>query len=95
MRVYLHRALRKAGISFSTQQPLLGRYVADILITQKPVVIEADGNMHLHAKSRERDAQRDADMRAAGYKVYRFAGGPSAGCRRMHPSGDRGGRPHP
>ena len=54
LETYLHRALRKAGISFSTQRQLLGRYVADILITQKPVVIEADGNMHLHAKSRER-----------------------------------------
>jgi very-short-patch-repair endonuclease len=75
LETFLHRALRKAGISFSTQQPLLGRYVADILITQKPVVIEADGNMHLHAKSRERDARRDADMRAAGYEVFRFAGG--------------------
>ncbi len=72
---YLHRALRKEGVSFSTQQPILGRYVADILITQKPVVIEADGNMHLHARARERDAQRNADMRAAGYEVFRFPGG--------------------
>ena len=75
LETYLHRALRKAGISFSTQRQLLGRYVADILVTQKPVVIEADGNMHLHAKARERDAQRDADMRAAGYGVFRFPGG--------------------
>ena len=74
----LHRALRKAGISFSTQRQILGRYLADILITQKPVVIEADGNMHLHAKSRERDAQRDADMREAGYEVFRFTGKPIA-----------------
>ena len=84
---HLHLALRKAGISFSTQQPLLGRYVADILVTQEPVVIEADGNMHLHAKRRELDAQRDADMRAAGYKVFRFAGGPicrdADGCIRQ------------
>jgi very-short-patch-repair endonuclease len=72
---YLHRALRKAGISFSTQRQLLGRYVADILITQKPVVIEADGNMHLHVKRRERDARRNADMREAGYEVFRFPGG--------------------
>jgi len=72
----LHRALRKAGISFSTQRQILGRYVADILITQKPVVIEADGNMHLHAAMRERDAQRDADMRDAGYEVFRFTGKP-------------------
>jgi very-short-patch-repair endonuclease len=73
---FLHNALRKAGISFSTQQRILNRYLADILITQKPVVIEADGNMHLHAKSRERDAERDAGMRAAGYLVFRFAGKP-------------------
>ena len=74
LEIYLQRALRKAGISFSTQRQLLGRYVADILVTQKPVVIEADGNMHLHAVQRAKDAQRDADMRAAGYEVYRFHG---------------------
>jgi very-short-patch-repair endonuclease len=72
---YLHRALRKAGISFSTQRQLLGRYVCDVLITQKPVVIEADGNMHLHAVQRQKDDRRNADMRAAGYEVYRFTGG--------------------
>ena len=87
LETFLHRALRKAGISFSTQRVLLDRYVADILITQKPIVIEADGNMHLHARSRERDAQRDADMRAAGYEVFRFAGGPickdADGCIRQ------------
>ena len=74
LEIYLHRALRKEGISFSTQRQLLGRYVCDILVTQKPVVIEADGNMHLHAVQREKDLQRDADMRAAGYEVYRFHG---------------------
>jgi very-short-patch-repair endonuclease len=73
---FLHNALRKAGISFSTQQRILNRYLADILITQKPVVIEADGNMHLHAKSRVRDAERDAAMREAGYLVFRFTGKP-------------------
>lgn len=76
LKIYLHRALRKAGISFSTQRQILGRYVADILVTQKPVVIEADGNMHLLPAQREKDAQRDADMRAAGYEVYRFPGKP-------------------
>jgi very-short-patch-repair endonuclease len=70
----LHRALRKAGISFSTQRRMLDRYIVDILITQKPVIIEADGNMHLHPKSRARDAIRDADLRAAGYEVFRFTG---------------------
>lgn len=84
---FLHNALRKAGISFSTQQRILNRYLADILITQKPVVIEADGNMHLHAKSRERDAERDDAMREAGYLVFRFTGKPISndpdGCIRQ------------
>ena len=84
---FLHNALRKAGISFSTQQRILNRYLADILITQKPVVIEADGNMHLHAKSRIRDAERDRAMREAGYLVFRFTGKPIAndpdGCIRQ------------
>jgi len=70
----LHRALRKAGISFSTQRKLLGLYCVDILITQKPVVIEADGNVHL--RQRAKDARRDANLRAAGYEVFRFTGKP-------------------
>lgn len=70
----LHHSLRKAGISFSTQRVLLGRYAVDILITQKPIVIEADGNTHLRKKAQ--DAERDANLRAAGYEVYRFTGKP-------------------
>ena len=53
---------------------MLDRYCVDILITQKPVIIEADGNMHLRRKAE--DAQRDADLRAAGYEVFRFTGKP-------------------
>lgn len=70
----LHRSLRKAGISFSTQRRMLDRYVVDILITQKPVVIEADGNVHL--RQAEKDATRDASLRAAGYETFRFTGKP-------------------
>lgn len=81
----LHRSLRKAGISFSTQRLLLGRYVVDILITQKPIVIEADGNTHL--RKRAEDAERDANLRAAGYEVFRFTGKPICndpdGCVRL------------
>lgn len=87
LELYLHRALRKAGISFSTQRQLLGRYVVDILVTQKPVVIEADGNMHLHRVQAAKDAERNAAMRAAGYEVFRFHGKPicndADGCIRQ------------
>lgn len=70
----LHKALLSAGISFTTQQLLLDRYLVDILITQKPIVIEADGNGHL--LTQEHDARRDADLRTAGYEVFRFTGKP-------------------
>lgn len=70
----LHAALLKSGISFSTQRVLLGRYCADILITQKPVVVEADGASHNLPLTKARDAERDAAMREAGYQVFRFSG---------------------
>lgn len=70
----LQAALIKAGISFSTQRALLGRYVVDILIAQAPVVVEADGNTHLQRQAE--DSQRDAALAEAGYRVFRFTGKP-------------------
>lgn len=68
----LHTALQKAGISFSTQRRKLNRYVVDIEISQAPIIIEADGALHcLH---RERDARRDSELQAIGYRVFRFQG---------------------
>jgi very-short-patch-repair endonuclease len=68
----LHAALLKTGISFSTQRVLLGRYCVDILIDQAPVIIEADGS--LHNLRRQQDADRDAALTEAGYRVFRFTG---------------------
>jgi very-short-patch-repair endonuclease/uncharacterized protein (DUF433 family) len=68
----LHAALLKAGISFSTQRVLLGRFCVDILIQQAPVVIEADGSLHYLHKAQ--DEERDAALGAAGYRVFRFVG---------------------
>src|SRR5260370_24105515 len=76
----LNRAFRKLSISFSTQQILLGSgygqnkgYVADLLIIQKPVVVEVDEWYHqTQREQRERDKIRDAAFREAGYLVYRI-----------------------
>jgi very-short-patch-repair endonuclease/uncharacterized protein (DUF433 family) len=70
----LQAALLKTGISFSTQRVLLGRYCVDILIDQAPVIIEADGATHYLRK--EQDAERDAALSEAGYRVFRFTGAP-------------------
>lgn len=72
----LHGALKRAGLSFSTQRGLLGRYVADILIVQGDarVVVEADGFGHRFPDRKAKDQKRDADLTAAGYRVFRFDG---------------------
>ena len=68
----LQAALIKTGISFSTQRVLLGRYCVDILLHQAPVILEADGALHNLRKVQ--DAERDAALTAAGYRVFRFTG---------------------
>ena len=68
----LQAALMKTGLSFSTQRVLLGRYCVDILIDQAPVIIEADGALH-HLRKKQ-DAERDAALTEAGYRVFRFDG---------------------
>lgn len=71
----LHDALMAAGIGFTTQRRLVGRYVVDISVHQAPVVIEADGMRHrAGSEVQARDAIRDAAHEAAGYRVFRFSG---------------------
>jgi len=70
----LHEALKRVRIGFRTQRLILDRYFADILITQAPVVIEADGALHYYTASKRHDAERDTVMEAASYRVFRFTG---------------------
>lgn len=67
-------ALMKAGIGFATQSLLLERYRVDIEITQALIVIEADGAQHTLRDQKAKDALRDAALKAAGYRVFRFTG---------------------
>ena len=68
----LHESLRKARISFATHQPILGRFIVDVLITQKPVIVEADGSSHLHRAAVRKDAERDVVTGQAGYQTVRI-----------------------
>lgn len=71
----LNKAFRKLSISFSTQQQMFGwrSYQVDILITQRPVVVEADELYHqIQRDQQEHDARKDRELRAAGYEVFRF-----------------------
>jgi very-short-patch-repair endonuclease len=71
----LHDALKVAGIGFTTQRRVAERYVADIVLHQAPVVIEADGARHRSGEAAiKRDEVRDAAHAVAGYRVFRFSG---------------------
>ncbi len=70
----LHDALRVAGIGFTTQSLLLGKYLVDRELHQARIIIEADGAQHTLREQRLADAVRDAALSAAGYWVFRFTG---------------------
>jgi very-short-patch-repair endonuclease len=70
----LQGALMKAGIGFTTQSLLLGRYLVDIEVRQARIVIEADGAQHTLREQRAKDAARDTALAEAGYRVFRFTG---------------------
>ena len=71
----MHDALMKAGIGFTTQSLLLGCYLVDIELHQARIVIEADGFQHQSLDAlKAADAERDAALTAAGYRVFRFTG---------------------
>lgn len=83
----MHDALKAAGIGFTTQERLVGRYVVDIRINQAPVVIEADGaQFHARPDAQAKQAIRDAAHEAAGYRMFHFTGkeigADAAGCVR-------------
>jgi very-short-patch-repair endonuclease len=64
----LLRHRRLDGLKFRRQVPL-GRYVADFLCPRHRLIVEADGPHHedsLH------DVERDAWLRAQGFRVLRF-----------------------
>ena len=68
----LFQALRggRLGVAVRRQVPLLGRFVADLLVPEVRLVIEVDGEYH--ARQRKADARRDRALCRAGYCVLRI-----------------------
>ena len=64
---YLSRS--QLGAKFSRQMPV-GPWFADFLCRELALVIELDGYSHVIAP--EKDARRDADLKARGFTVLRF-----------------------
>lgn len=80
----LNRAFRNLSISFATQSVISAaghdgqryeyRYQADLLILQKPVVVECDNRYHrVQPGRRELDIIRSENLRKAGYQIFNFS----------------------
>jgi len=63
---------RPEGFKFRRQHPI-GRCVVDFYCPASRLVIELDGESHSMGDNPERDAHRNAWLRAQGLRVMRFA----------------------
>jgi very-short-patch-repair endonuclease len=60
----------RLGVTFRRQVPVLGRYIADLLVPELRLVVEIDGGCHRDRQ--EADARRDRALDRAGYRVLRL-----------------------
>ena len=63
------RGRRLDGMKFRRQHPI-GAFVVDFCCTERRLAIELDGG--IHAEQQDRDAEREAILATAGYRVIRF-----------------------
>jgi 5-methyltetrahydrofolate--homocysteine methyltransferase len=63
------RDRRLDGFKFRRQHPV-GQFVVDFCCLERRLAIEVDGE--IHDRQRERDAERDANLAAAGLRVLRI-----------------------
>ena len=74
--VLLWRSLRTRpkGFKFRKQHPI-GNFIADFYCDAAKMVIEVDGIVHDMGDRPDRDIERDAALRARGFRVVRIPAG--------------------
>ena len=55
----------RLGVAFRRQVPVLGKYIADLLVPELRLIVEVDGGYH--QQRAEADARRDRALARAGY----------------------------
>ena len=66
------RALRAHGFPVKRQYPI-GPYIVDFAIFRAKLVIEVDGGIHDREAVAQRDAARQREIEAMGWRVVRFS----------------------
>lgn len=65
--------LKDLGVKFSEQVPMFDKFVVDVLLDEKPIVIQWDGEYwHNQKKNKQRDISQDAYLKKCGYQVLRY-----------------------
>lgn len=72
VKLWVHlRQLKDQGLHFRRQVPREG-YIVDFACLRSKLMIEIDGAQHGEPHNTCKDAERDARLAAAGFKVLRF-----------------------
>lgn len=69
---YALRAGQMNGYEFRRQRPVLN-YIADFMCKELMLIIEVDGLTHTWEEVLEKDAQREAALKNAGFAILRFS----------------------
>ncbi len=59
------------GLKFRRQVPI-GPYVADFYCHERKLVLELDGGVHDGERQKVHDGNRDANLKALGFRIVRF-----------------------
>jgi very-short-patch-repair endonuclease len=69
--LWRHVRGNQLGVRVRRQQPV-GPFIVDFFVPAVRVVIEIDGSVHDPAHERVRDAERQRQLEAVGFRVLRF-----------------------
>jgi very-short-patch-repair endonuclease len=72
VKLWVHlRGWRQRGYHFRRQSPRKG-FIVDFVCMKQRLVIEVDGGQHNFSREHDRDAIRDAQFKADGFRILRF-----------------------
>jgi very-short-patch-repair endonuclease len=65
------RSKKLNGLKFYRQYPV-GGYIADFYCRELKLIVELDGEIHMHQENMRHDDIRDANLLSEGYCILRF-----------------------